>query len=92
MGGDQELWELVDIIAMIRQSYPDLKVCLYTGSDKPPPVLWVVLDYLKYGHYDPDLGGLKERTTNQRMYRIDEIPQDITWKFWRKPSNGFGGK
>lgn len=53
------------------------KTCLYT-----PRIVNVIenLDYVKVGPYRKDVGGLGERTTNQRMYYHGK---DITERFWR---------
>jgi len=64
------------------------KTALYSGYDKLwdiPHEILMKLDYLKLGEYVQELGGLAEKTTNQRMYRIDEfgVPKDITKEFWR---------
>ena len=61
---------------------------LYSGYNKLWDIPYTVLkklDYLKLGEYVQELGGLAEKTTNQRMYRIDEfgIPKDITKEFWK---------
>ena len=41
-------------------------------------------DYIKTGPYIAALGGLKSRTTNQRLYRVrDGRLEDITFRFWR---------
>jgi anaerobic ribonucleoside-triphosphate reductase activating protein len=43
-------------------------------------------DYIKIGPYIKHLGSLKEKTTNQRLYKkvSDSDFVDITWRFWRK--------
>ena len=81
MGGDHELRELTSIIIDIRLKYPNLSICLYTGNDKPHRILYKIVDYLKIGHFDKDRGGLKSPTTNQRMFKIDTVKTDITYKF-----------
>lgn len=64
-----------------------LKTALYSGcttqefNDK----YLEHLDYVKIGPYIESLGGLKERTTNQRLYKVDgKYLIDITNKFWEK--------
>ena len=65
----------------------DLKTALYTGLEleEIPKQLRNVLDYLKVGRYDANLGGLSCKTTNQRMYTLKDgmVQNDITSKFWR---------
>ena len=50
-----------------------IKTCLYSGNDDETAFHYVydLLDYLKTGHYDEELGGLDCLTTNQRFYRIE---------------------
>ena len=44
--------------------------------------LYKRFDYIKIGHYDQSLGGLNQKTTNQRMYRLTDCGwEDITYKF-----------
>ena len=51
------------------------------------------MDYLKVGPYIPERGGLNNKHTNQKMYKITETFdknkmytnfEDITYKFWPK--------
>lgn len=84
MGGDHDLDDLVHIINSIRNLYPALKIALYTGRDVPDPILWDLVDYLKIGHYDKELGGLNSPTTNQKMYKIKKHAENITHKFQPK--------
>ena len=81
MGGDQELKELIDISVDIKYQFLGLKVGIYSGADKLPPLAYQIFDYVKVGHYDQNLGGLISRTTNQRMYRNTIKTEDITWRF-----------
>lgn len=83
MGGDHESDELLEIIDSINKSFPELKICLYSGNDALPIELLQRLDYVKIGHYDDNLGGLNKKTTNQRMFKITGVFQDITYKFQR---------
>ena len=57
----------------------NMKTCLYLGHlDVYTPYL-CYLDYLKLGPYVEKAGGLECKTTNQRMYKIE----DITSEFWK---------
>ena len=49
-----------------------LKTCLYSGCECVEAFrdLLPLLDYLKWGEYQPDKGGLDSQNTNQRFYRI----------------------
>ena len=83
MGGDQNREDLDEMLRCIKKM--NLKTAIYTGNDTPD-LNWVLLDYVKYGHYDKKLGGLSSRNTNQKMLRksADGEWEDITYKFWKE--------
>jgi len=87
MGGDAEP-ESVNLIAQyIHTHYPQLKVAWYSGRTRIVSVINKQdFDYIKIGPYIKHLGSLKEKTTNQRLYKkvSDRDFVDITWRFWRK--------
>ena len=87
MGGDAEP-ESVNLIAQyIHARYPKLKVAWYSGRTRIVSVINKQdFDYIKIGPYIKHLGSLKEKTTNQRLYKkvSDSDFVDITWRFWRK--------
>lgn len=88
MGGDQNQEELVELLKKIKVK--KLKTALYTGCDNMNLLDFEMinnLNYIKIGHYDCELGGLSNRTTNQRFYKKNEITndwEDITSIFWKK--------
>ena len=70
MGGDQNLQELIEFLIICKEN--NLKTCLYTGADDIEfPYLFNLLDYIKIGHYDENLGGLSSPKTNQQFYKIE---------------------
>lgn len=78
MGGDVDLYNLHNFARYIKLN-TDLKVALYTGMDSFPPIDFRYFDYVKLGHYDPVYGGLDSMSTNQMMFKIE----NITHKFWK---------
>lgn len=84
MGGDQHMDDLVHQCMYIRTHHPELKVALYTGHDGFPTQL-PMFNYIKFGHYDAELGGLDSPSTNQRLYKRNDIGrwEDITYRFWK---------
>ena len=50
MGGDHDIEGLKRIVSKIREAFPGLKICLYSGADEPDEELFSLVDYLKYGH------------------------------------------
>ena len=82
MGGDNNQKALCNISHWIKATYPEIKICVYSGNDTVPQWLVDTIDYIKLGEYDESLGGLNSETTNQRMY-IAETMDDITYKFRR---------
>ena len=84
MGGDHEPVALSKLLLEIRTFHSPLKIALYSGSHNPPDILWRLVHYMKVGPYNERLGGLREKTTNQRMYKIGLSKENITSKFWPK--------
>ena len=83
-GGEWQLERLLELIDIAKEY--NLKVCLYTGLEleKVDKKLINSLDYLKVGPYIEQLGGLNKKTTNQKMYKIENGQlTDITNKFYQ---------
>ena len=81
MGGDQNLKELEYCVDKVRDK--QLKTCLYTGTDNINLINKSIiqkLDYIKVGRYIEELGGLKSKTTNQRMYDLKNNKEIIFTK------------
>lgn len=74
MGGDQNLRELRSAVNLIRRKYPKLLICLYSGEDDMDKISNIILtlspDYLKWGSYMKDLGGLDSPITNQQFIKL----------------------
>jgi anaerobic ribonucleoside-triphosphate reductase activating protein len=70
-----------NFLQIIKQN--GFKTALYTGSDTFDTNY--DFDYIKYGHYDQILGGLKEKTTNQILLKKEKDNRwiNITNRFWR---------
>ena len=89
MGGDANTLFVQSLAEHTFRQYPHLKIGWYTGRQKlPSPTFLEVLDYVKVGPYIKELGGLKSRNTNQRMYKVLHPTmvttklEDITSRFW----------
>lgn len=62
-----------------RLSKTGLKVALYSGRDNVDSDLVKYLDYYKVGSYQAEYGGLDCKTTNQKLYKIENGSlKDIT--------------
>ncbi len=86
MGGDAEPNYVATLARHLHRAYPRLKVAWYSGrAHVPPTVDKADFDYIKLGPYIEHLGCLKERTTNQRLYKRASGDDflDITSRFWR---------
>jgi len=86
MGGDADPIGINMLAQYIHEVYPEFKVAWYSGRIRiPRGVVKTDFDYIKIGPYIKHLGPLKERTTNQRLYRkeYDGHFEDITSRFWR---------
>ena len=94
MGGDAEPGMISEFASFIKENFPSLKVCWYSGRDVSGdeakemfPEQIRNLDYVKFGPYVETLGGLDNPSTNQHFYRIlhsqfEDKLEDITASFW----------
>ena len=84
MGGDGDPAEVARLCTFIKEAM-HLRSAWWSGRDDLPSADHLTpFDYIKTGPYIASLGGLKSRTTNQRLYRVkDEALEDITFRFWR---------
>lgn len=87
MGGDAEPAYVGQLARYLRREHPELKVAWYSGRVRiAPDIRKSDFDYIKVGPYIKHLGCLKDRTTNQRLYKRasgDDFT-DITYRFWKK--------
>ena len=82
MGGEWYQKELIKYLQIARDE--GFLTALYTGQNWVEYDIMEWLDFLKIGPYIESLGGLAERTTNQRMYKIEQgAMMDITKEFFR---------
>lgn len=87
MGGDAEPQYVGQLAKYLRREHQGLKVAWYSGRSRvPQSVRKADFDYIKLGPYIEHLGCLKERTTNQRLYKraAGDDFKDITPRFWKK--------
>lgn len=87
MGGDADPVYVNDIARHIHLSHPTLRVAWYSGRVRISSLIDKAdFDYIKIGPFIKHLGPLKDRTTNQRLYkRMDDGSfADITHRFWKK--------
>ena len=83
MGGDADPEEVRRLAAYVK----DLKTAWYSGRQNTPNNLNtpIPFNFVKFGPYIEELGGLKSEKTNQRLYkRVGEEWEDITFVFWKK--------
>ena len=91
MGGDaapEEVLRWAQSVKQLATTSSPLRTAWYSGRPTTPetaPISLAVFDYVKFGPYIEELGGLKSEKTNQRLYkRVGETWEDITSSFWRK--------
>lgn len=87
MGGDAEPSYVATLARHLHREHKELKVAWYSGRQQFPAALCKTdFDYVKLGPYIEHLGSLKERTTNQRLYKraVNDDFTDITSMFWKK--------
>ena len=86
MGGDINPTEINAIAKYIKQKYRTIKIGWYTGRTTISRQIDIkFFNYIKVGPYIKHLGPINSKTTNQKMYRVENesILNDITNKFWK---------
>lgn len=78
LGGEWQARLLQQLLLLCKKQ--GLKTCLYTGLDSPPPGLLPLLDYIKTGRWQAELGPLGAPGSNQRFYDLNLL-QEQSWKF-----------
>ena len=87
MGGDDDnhIDSLIENIKVCKEK--GFRTALYSGFnlEHARKDLLDILDYIKVGPYIEEMGPLKNKNTNQRLYKIENgsIKEDITYRFWR---------
>ena len=82
MGGEWEPEQINQIASWAKSEYPHLKLCIYSGGNEDCRKLFPEFDYIKFGSYKENLGGLDSPSTNQKMYYKNISGYtDITYKF-----------
>lgn len=87
MGGDADPLSVNTLARYIHSKHPKFKVAWYSGRTVISSIVNKSdFDYIKIGPYIAHLGGLKDSTTNQRLYKRDAEDKfrDITERFWKK--------
>lgn len=87
MGGDGEPESVNELARYVKSVHPHVKVGWYSGRLRISDAIDKRnFDYIKIGPYIAHLGGLKDKTTNQRLYKRmpDNSFVDITSRFWKK--------
>ncbi|MEG1937251.1 MAG: anaerobic ribonucleoside-triphosphate reductase activating protein [Rikenellaceae bacterium] len=79
MGGDAAPEEVIRLLQYVKETW-SYKTAWYSGCNVLPSDLQG-LDYIKIGEYKEELGGLSKITTNQRLYKITNTLEDITFRF-----------
>lgn len=86
MGGDREPKAIDGLAEFVKEKF-NKKVAWYSGRKEiSKEINPKNFDYIKIGSYIEELGALKQRTTNQKLYKLHngEIVEDITYRFWKK--------
>lgn len=87
MGGDADPEYVSTLARYLHREHPELKVAWYSGRSRiSQHIDKAVFDYIKVGPYIEHLGCLKDRTTNQRLYKraVGDDFTDITSLFWKR--------
>ena len=82
MGGDSSPEDVLRLAKFVKQY--NKKTAWYSGNSTLYESALSFFDYIKLGEYIEKLGGLKNPTTNQRLYRIEnETMIDVTYIYWK---------
>jgi len=84
MGGDAEPLRVAELAGFMRLHYPGTKVAWYSGCAKLPKGFDNRnFQYIKLGGYVEELGNLKNETTNQHLFQVqqDGCMKDISHMF-----------
>ena len=88
MGGDNDPAAVGRLCHAVKAAFDGrMKTGWYSGRPALPDNFSPEsFDYVKLGPWRTEAGPLKERTTNQRLYRIaaNGTPEDITSRFWHR--------
>lgn len=69
MGGDNDIPALIDLVETASLIWTGLKFGWYSGNNFWSDEIMEPFDYVKFGSYKKDLGGLNSPKTNQVMYK-----------------------
>lgn len=77
MGGDNDPEEVMRLNELVKEKHPNLKTCWYTGFSYGNFSLrysrgYKLFDYLKFGKYIKELGGLDNPNTNQAFFKVSK--------------------
>lgn len=87
MGGDGDPAAVDSLAHYIHEAHPRYKVGWYSGRLRISSAIDKRnFDYIKVGPYIAHLGPLKQKSTNQRLYRLESDGEmtDITARFWKR--------
>lgn len=90
MGGDQDIPDLHQLAEIVKNKYPNLRLGWYSGKNCWTERIMSPFDYVKFGPYKKESGGLDSPTTNQVMLKRIANKDgsfvmwlDITKYFWK---------
>lgn len=85
MGGDINPYEINELAAHVRKTFPNLKIGWYSGEETISVFTeYKNFDFIKLGPFKKKRGGLDSITTNQRFYKVEPngLLRNMTHQFW----------
>lgn len=85
MGGDINPYEVNELAAYVRKTFPKLKIGWYSGEESISVFTeYKNFDFIKLGPFKKNRGGLDSINTNQRFYKVEPggVLRNITHEFW----------
>ena len=87
MGGDNDPKAVNKLAKFVKENFKNIKTAWYSGKDcLSEDIEEKYFDYIKTGGYKKELGSLKDKTTNQRLWKYNSNgeKEDITYRFQKK--------
>lgn len=92
MGGDSDPEEIFRLARLLKERWPHLKTCWYSGREMNTQTRYECLDYVKFGPFIEEKGPLSSPNTNQHFYKVcrtgsgEYSLNDITAQFQNRQS------
>ena len=85
LGDGKDIDGICKLSNHIKRNYQNIKTAIYSGYDYIVQEYIEVFDYIKIGKYIEKYGPINMKSTNQRLYLVNDGKiKDITSVFWNR--------